>query len=424
MSIATGGSGGVYQVYGGGVAQMLSANGHPTNRRDDQRLRRQSLPSWPTATRRSPSGWPTRRSMPSRARTSFNGEQLPLRALGTLYSNFTHVVALESSGIKKIEDLKGKKVSIGAPNSVGYRGDRAAVDGGRGPRSREGREEALARRGRVGSGAARGLARRVRCGPAACPRARSPTSRPPTTSSCCRWTWTCLSSTSAMARRTWKPRLKRTNTLAFPRWGRSASRNLLMVREDMDPTLAHSDRIKLMFDHRPELAEVHPSAEKLTVEDAQKVVEPVQLHEGAEQYYAETAKTRAARSHSVTCRLVPAASPPSRRWRWPAVAAARPSSRSTVRAARWPGGAAGRRALRAHVPALRLQGGGRGALQGHRRRLRARRHRLPATGACSTTTSSTATAPARATRGSCIRTSPRSSARCRSRPPGAASERS
>ena len=58
--------------------------------------------------------------------------------------------------------------------------------------------------------------------------------------------------------------------------------NLLMVREDMDPTLAH-DLIRLMFDHRKELAEVHPSAEKLTLEDAQKVVEPVQLHEGAEQ---------------------------------------------------------------------------------------------------------------------------------------------
>jgi TRAP transporter TAXI family solute receptor len=42
---------------------------------------------------------------------------LPLRALGTLYSNFTHVVAKKDSGIETIEDLKGKTVSIGAPNS-------------------------------------------------------------------------------------------------------------------------------------------------------------------------------------------------------------------------------------------------------------------------------------------------------------------
>src|SRR5829696_5591389 len=30
LSIATGGSGGVYQVYGGGMAEMLSENGHET----------------------------------------------------------------------------------------------------------------------------------------------------------------------------------------------------------------------------------------------------------------------------------------------------------------------------------------------------------------------------------------------------------
>ena len=44
-------------------------------------------------------------------------QPLPLRALGTLYSNFTHVVALKDSGIETIEDLRGKTVSIGAPNS-------------------------------------------------------------------------------------------------------------------------------------------------------------------------------------------------------------------------------------------------------------------------------------------------------------------
>ena len=59
-----------------------------------------------------------------------------------------------------------------------------------------------------------------------------------------------------------------------------------MVRADMDEALAH-DLIELMFDHKAELAEVHPSAEKLTLEDAQKVVEGVELHPGAERYYQE-----------------------------------------------------------------------------------------------------------------------------------------
>ena len=59
-----------------------------------------------------------------------------------------------------------------------------------------------------------------------------------------------------------------------------------MVRSDMDEPLAH-DLIKLMFDNKQQLAEVHPSAEKLTLEDAQKVVEGVELHPGAERYYRE-----------------------------------------------------------------------------------------------------------------------------------------
>jgi TRAP-type uncharacterized transport system substrate-binding protein len=32
---------------------------------------------------------------------------------------------------------------------------------------------------------------------------------------------------------------------------------------------------------------VHPSAEKLTLEDAQEIVEPVKLHPGAERFYQE-----------------------------------------------------------------------------------------------------------------------------------------
>ena len=45
-----------------------------------------------------------------------------------------------------------------------------------------------------------------------------------------------------------------------------------MVRADMDEALAH-DLIELMFDHKKELAEVHPSAEKLELEDAQEIVD-------------------------------------------------------------------------------------------------------------------------------------------------------
>ena len=40
-----------------------------------------------------------------------------MRALAQIYDNYTQVVAKAGSGIKSIEDLKGKRVSVGAPNS-------------------------------------------------------------------------------------------------------------------------------------------------------------------------------------------------------------------------------------------------------------------------------------------------------------------
>jgi TRAP transporter TAXI family solute receptor len=40
-----------------------------------------------------------------------------LRGLASMYANMIHIVALEGSGITSLEDLRGKRVSIGAPGS-------------------------------------------------------------------------------------------------------------------------------------------------------------------------------------------------------------------------------------------------------------------------------------------------------------------
>jgi uncharacterized protein len=44
-------------------------------------------------------------------------EKIPLRTLAVLYPNNMHIVTVEGKGIEKIADLKGKKVSTGAPGS-------------------------------------------------------------------------------------------------------------------------------------------------------------------------------------------------------------------------------------------------------------------------------------------------------------------
>jgi TRAP transporter TAXI family solute receptor len=48
----------------------------------------------------------------------FEGQQLPMiRGLASMYSNMVHIVALEGSGITSLEDLRGMRVSVGAPGS-------------------------------------------------------------------------------------------------------------------------------------------------------------------------------------------------------------------------------------------------------------------------------------------------------------------
>ena len=116
-SIATGGSGGVYQVYGGGLADLMT----------------DELPDAPTtaettsasvdnlilvAEHDSDIGF----TLSDTAIDAVQGDAsfdapLDLRALATIYPNITQVAVKADSGIERIEDLEGKTVSVGSPNS-------------------------------------------------------------------------------------------------------------------------------------------------------------------------------------------------------------------------------------------------------------------------------------------------------------------
>jgi TRAP transporter TAXI family solute receptor len=53
-----------------------------------------------------------------RGEDKFKGTKVPLRTLMVLYPNRMHVVTIEDTGIKKMADLKGKRVSTGSPGSA------------------------------------------------------------------------------------------------------------------------------------------------------------------------------------------------------------------------------------------------------------------------------------------------------------------
>jgi hypothetical protein len=119
LSIATGGTGGVYYPLGGGFGNILG----------------KELPGI-TATAQVTGGSVANLQLIGSGKADlcftqvdaawdavngldkFASGKLPIRALAVMYPNYMHVVTVEGTGINKVEDLKGKRVSTGSPGSA------------------------------------------------------------------------------------------------------------------------------------------------------------------------------------------------------------------------------------------------------------------------------------------------------------------
>jgi len=117
LSIATGGTGGVYYPIGGGMANILSkhipyaeATAEVTAASVDNCLLVGARKS-DMALIMADTGWDA-----LEGKGKFK-EKLPIMTLAVLYINNMHLVTLEGKGIDKPMDLKGKRVSTGAPGS-------------------------------------------------------------------------------------------------------------------------------------------------------------------------------------------------------------------------------------------------------------------------------------------------------------------
>ena len=119
ISIATGGTGGVYYPLGGGMAAVFSkfipgmeATAEVTGGSvDNLKLIGSGKPyialTMVDATLDA-----------YRGEDKFKGNKIPVRTLMILYPNRMHVVSVEGRGVSKIADLKGKHVSTGSPGSA------------------------------------------------------------------------------------------------------------------------------------------------------------------------------------------------------------------------------------------------------------------------------------------------------------------
>ena len=119
LSIATGGTGGVYYPMGGGLAEIINTHieGYSaTAEVTGASVENMGLIATGDADVAIALADTVAQAYSGTGR--FEGQQLPMvRSLASLYANMVHIVALESSGITTLEDLRGMRVSIGAPGS-------------------------------------------------------------------------------------------------------------------------------------------------------------------------------------------------------------------------------------------------------------------------------------------------------------------
>jgi TRAP transporter TAXI family solute receptor len=119
LSIATGGTGGVYYPLGGGMANVLSK--YVPGMQATAEVTGGSVANLQLIGTGKPYIAMTMTDAALDAykgEDKFKGKKVPVRTLMIMYPNRMHVVTIEGTGVNKFEDIKGKRVSTGSPGSA------------------------------------------------------------------------------------------------------------------------------------------------------------------------------------------------------------------------------------------------------------------------------------------------------------------
>jgi uncharacterized protein len=285
LSIATGGTGGVYFVYGGGLAEQITRNlegveatAEATSASVDNMLLIADEASDVAFT------------LADTAQDAVEGregfdEPVPAQALAQIYTNYTQVVTTAGTGIQSIDDLGGQRVSVGSPNSgtevialrileaAGMDADadidRQQLDVEQSVQAiRDGTIDAFFWSGGLPTGAVTDLTTTEQI-------VMIPTGEYVDD---LQETYGDVYSEADIPADAYEGMDQDVPTVVVP--------NYLVVNESMDEELAY-DLTNLLFDRKDELVQVHPEAENLDPETAQEVI-GLDLHPGAERYYEES----------------------------------------------------------------------------------------------------------------------------------------
>jgi len=285
LSIATGGTGGVYFVYGGALADQITQNIEGVEATAESTSA--SVDNMQLIADESSDVAFTLADTAADAvegRESFDGDPVPAQALALLYNNYTQVVTTADSGIESIEDLQGRSVSVGSPGSgtevIALRVLEAA---GLDPDAdidrqqlgvdesvdavRDGTIDAFFWSGGLPTGAVTDLA------------TTDQIVLLPTTEylGALRERYGEVYQEATIPAGTYEGFDQDVSVIAVP--------NYLVVNESMDEEMAYNIT-RLLFDQQDALAQAHPEANNLDINTAPQVP-PLELHPGALRYYDE-----------------------------------------------------------------------------------------------------------------------------------------
>ncbi|WP_439378031.1 TAXI family TRAP transporter solute-binding subunit [Amycolatopsis lexingtonensis] len=117
ITIATGNSGGVYYVLGGGLAQLISNNTKVRATAAETGASVQNIQQLVAGNYDVAFSLADTAADAVNGKGSFDGKPQKVQALARIYPNSTQVLVRADSGINSVADMKGKRISTGSPKS-------------------------------------------------------------------------------------------------------------------------------------------------------------------------------------------------------------------------------------------------------------------------------------------------------------------
>lgn len=279
ITIATGNSGGVYYVLGGGLAQLISNTTKLRATAAETGASVQNIQQLVAGNYDVAFSLADTAADAVRGKGSFDGKPQKIQALSRIYPNSTQVLVRADAGITSIADMKGKRISTGSPKSgTEVIANRLLQAAGLKDTDVQAQRLDLAKTADgMKAGTLDGL---VWSG-------GLPTAQITDITTALKDKVKFLDVTPLL------PKLKQVNdvydqaVIPAATYGQPSDvptvvvPNLLLVREDF-PAANACAITKLLFDKQAELAKVHPAAKEITKQLAPRT-DPVPLHPGAKQ---------------------------------------------------------------------------------------------------------------------------------------------